>query len=127
MKAIKTYIAKTEHIMGYTLSGEETFQQKKYIRMVDIFIIPLIKKLEFGDKIPEELKKVYGRKVVDLSYTFGSEKTTLILYFTGPADTLNNIVVNSQDKRSYRELIDGIGDKENSQKEVDGYYSFMKK
>lgn len=74
MKAIKTYIAKTEHIMGYTLSGEETFQQMKYIRMVDIFIIPLIKKLEFGDKIPEELKKVYGRKVVDLSYTFGSEK-----------------------------------------------------
>ncbi len=75
----------------------------------------------------EQLKPIYGRKVVDLSYMFGNEHTTLILYFTGPADTLNNIVVNSQDKRSYRELIYGIGDKENSQKEVEGYYSFMEK
>lgn len=127
MKAIKTYIAKTNHILGYTIAEAEKNQQMKYISLINVFIIPLIENLELGDKMPEQLKPIYGRKVVDLSYMFGNEPTTLILYFTGPADTLNNIVVNSQDKRSYRELIDGIGDKENFQKEVEGYYSFMEK
>lgn len=127
MKAIKTYIAKTNHILGYTIAEAEKFQQMKYISLIKFFIIPLIENLELGDKMPEQLNPIYGRKVVDLSYMFGNEHTTLILYFTGPADTLNNIVVNSQDKRSYRELIDGIGDKDNFQKEVEGYYSFMEK
>ena len=127
MKAIKTYIAKTNHILGYTIAEAEKLQQMKYISLINVFIIPLIENLELGDKMPEQLKPIYGWKVVDLSYMFGNEPTTLILYFTGPADTLNNIVVNSQDKRSYRELIDGIGDKENFQKEVEGYYSFMEK
>lgn len=53
MKAIKTYIAKTKHILGYTIAEAEKFQQMKYIRLINVFIIPLIKNLELGDKMPE--------------------------------------------------------------------------
>lgn len=123
MEAIKTYIKKLEYSMGYTIM-EKDFINMNHMRLLHKFVVPLVKDLELGDEVSEEILDLANCNFrLDLSFTISNEITTLILYIVNKK--IVNVKTSFYDKRTIEELVTEKEAEYYANQPIEGYYDFM--
>lgn len=84
MKAIKSYIDNVEKVISWATIGTRDFLETNQFVKTREFLIPLIKDLEIGSEMPEELKSLLGNDggILDLSLIKRNEILPLRLIFS---------------------------------------------
>lgn len=120
MKAIKSYIDNVEKVISWATIGTRDFLETKQFVKTREFLIPLIKDLEIGSEMPEELKSLLGNDggILDLSLIKRNEILPLKLIFS--RNKLINVSTTQRinDPRNYFDLISGAGSDIYSNKKV---------
>lgn len=101
--------------------GTRDYIETKQFIYVREFIVPLIKSLEIGDKLPEKLIPLTGGDsgILDLSLIKRNDILPLKLYFSkGKLINVQTTTLKENDPRSYSDLISGVGSEIYSNQEI---------